>query len=509
MSGRWRWALAGAAAAALALGTAELLAGLLSGPSLVAAIGSVVIELQPPGAKDFMVSLFGTNDKLALEIATGIGAILIGAIFGLLARRDIRLAIGGVVAFGIVGYAAAIRDPYADVLVTLLVVIVAVGVGIFSLLLLLPTEGVVPAVDAARRRFLIVGRRAAMLAGGLLVLGGVGAVVGRYLGSLTPAIAAGPSFTPRPSSSLPPPPAGTSFEGIDGLSPIVVPNADFYRIDTRLSIPRLSSDGWTVKVTGLVNTPLELTYAQLANMPQIEHWITIACVSNEVGGELVGNAKWTGVRLLPILEQAGLQADATQVVGRSFDGFTTGFPTDHLRGAGSEAMIALFMNGEPLPPPHGFPLRLIVPGLYGYVSATKWLQEIELTRWEDFNAYWVPLGWSKTGPILTQSRIDVPRAQTTVKAGSVTVAGVAWAPTRGISKVEVQLDDGAWTAADLSVPLADTSWVQWKLDVSMPSGGHTLVVRATDGTGALQAEQRTPPAPDGARGWHQIRVLAS
>lgn len=508
MSGRWRWALAGAAAAALALGTAELLAGLLGGPSLIAAIGAIVIDLQPPGAKDFMVALFGTGDKLALEVATGIGAILIGAVFGLLARRDIRLAIGGVVAFGMVGYAAAVRDPYADFLVTLLVVIVAVGVGIIGLLVLLPIDGVASAVDAARRRFLLIGRRAALLAGGLLVLGGVGSVVGRYLSSLTPVVA-GPGFSPRPSSSLPPPPVGTSFEGIDGLSPIVVPNADFYRIDTRLSIPRLSSDGWTVKVTGLVDTPLELTYAELANMPQIEHWITIACVSNEVGGELVGNAKWTGVRLLPILERAGLQADATQVVGRSFDGFTTGFPTEHLRGAGSEAMIALFMNGEPLPPPHGFPLRLIVPGLYGYVSATKWLQEIELTKWEAFNAYWVPLGWSKTGPILTQSRIDVPRAQTTVAAGSVTVAGVAWAPTRGIANVEVQLDDGAWTEAELSVPLAETAWVQWKLDVPMDAGGHTLIVRATDGTGAVQEERRTPPNPDGARGWHQIRILAS
>jgi DMSO/TMAO reductase YedYZ molybdopterin-dependent catalytic subunit len=509
MSGLWRWALAGAAAAAAALGTAEVLAGLLGGPSLIAAIGAVVIELQPPGAKDFMVSLFGTNDKLALEVATGIGAILIGAIFGLLARRDIRLAIGGVVAFGIVGYVAAIRDPYADVLVTLLVVIVAVGVGVVSLLLLLPKEGILPAVDAARRRFLIVGRRAAILAGGLLVLGGFGAVVGRYLSTLTPAIAAGPSFTPRPSSSLPPPPVGSSFEGIDGLSPIVVPNADFYRIDTRLSIPRLSSDGWTVKVTGLVDTPLELTYGELANMPQVEHWVTIACVSNEVGGELVGNAKWTGVRLLPILEQAGLQADATQVVGRSFDGFTVGFPTEHLRGAGSEAMIALFMNGEPLPPPHGFPLRLIVPGLYGYVSATKWLQEIELTRLEDFDAYWVPLGWAKEAPILTQSRIDVPRSGSAVPAGSVTVAGVAWAPTRGISKVEVQLDDGTWTAAALSVPLANTAWIQWKVGISMAGGGHTLTVRATDGTDALQEERRTTPAPDGARGWHQIRVQAS
>ena len=508
MSERWRWALGGAAAAALGLAAFELLAGLLGGPSAIAAIGGVVIDLQPPGAKDFMVMLFGTNDKLALELMTGAGAILIGALLGLLARRDVRIATGGFVAFGLVAFLAALRDPFADPLLTGLLAVVAAVVGVGALYLLLPTPSAPPAVDRARRQLLIVGRRAAVLAGGLVVLGGVGAVVGRFLSLQVPAITP-PDMTPMPSSSLPPPPVGSSFDDVAGLTPLIVPNEDFYRIDTRLSVPRLQAAGWTVKVSGLVDSPIELTYEQLAAMALEERWVTIACVSNEVGGDLVGNAKWTGVRLLPLLESAGLKPEATQVVGRSFDGWTAGFPTEHLRGAGAEAMIALFMNDAPLPPEHGYPLRLIVPGLYGYVSATKWLSEIELTTWEAFNGYWVPLGWSKTGPILTQSRIDVPRHGTAVGTGSVVVAGVAWAPTRGISKVEVQLDEDAWTEAEVTVPLASTAWVQWKAAVDVPAGGHTIRVRATDGTGALQEERRTPPAPDGARGWHQVRVLGS
>ena len=383
----WRWALGGAAAAALAIGAGELVAGLFSGPSLVAGIGTVVIDLQPPGAKDLMVALFGTNDKAALEVATALGAIAIGGILGLLARRDIRLATAGFVAFGAVGYLAAIKDPSADVIVAIAAVFAAVAAGVLSLPYLLPLRAPA-AVDAGRRQLLAVGRQSAFVVGGVLVLGGAGAVVGRFLSSRVP-ILVGPGVTPRPTTTLPPAPVGASFDDITGLTPLIVPNDEFYKIDTRLSVPRLSADGWTVKVKGLVNQELELTYEQLAAMPLFEQWVTIACVSNEVGGDLVGNAKWAGVRLMTVLEQAGLKPDATQVVGRSFDGFTTGFPTDHLRGAGTNAMIALLMNDEVLPPAHGFPVRLIVPGLYGYVSATKWLKEIELTTWEGFNAYWV------------------------------------------------------------------------------------------------------------------------
>jgi DMSO/TMAO reductase YedYZ molybdopterin-dependent catalytic subunit len=297
--------------------------------------------------------------------------------------------------------------------------------------------------------------------------------------------------------------------GVAGLTPIVVPNDDFYRIDTRLSTPRLDASTWSLRIHGLVERELTLDYADLLARPMIERYVTIACVSNEVGGSLVGNAAWQGTLLAPLLDEAGVQQDASQVVGRSFDGWTCGFPTAHLAGAGGEAMIALAMNGEPLPAAHGYPARLIVPGLYGYVSATKWLTEIELTKLDDFDAYWVPLGWAKQAPILTQSRIDVPRLQQNVAAGTVTLAGVAWAPTRGISRVEVQLDDGAWQEAQLSQPLSTAAWIQWQLDVDLPAGTHIALVRATDGTGETQTAERTPPAPDGARGYHRISFSAS
>jgi DMSO/TMAO reductase YedYZ molybdopterin-dependent catalytic subunit len=505
----WPWALGGAAAAALALGAGEVVAALLGGASPIAAIGSVVIDLQPPGAKDFMVMLFGTNDKLALEVATGIGALLVGALLGLAARRDFRIAVAGIAAFGLVAFLASVRDPLISIAVTAFVVGAAVVVGVFGLGWLLPSRSTVQIApedadraDAGRRRLVVAGV-------GALAFGGVATIAGRYITAAVPTVTA-PSVVPQPGQTLPPPPAGSEFAGIDGLTPLIVPNDQFYRIDTRLSVPRLAAAGWKVRIHGLVDRPVELTYDELAKMALMERYVTIACVSNEVGGNLVGNAKWAGVRLLPILEQAGLQADATQVVGRSFDGWTAGFPTEHLRGAGADAMIALLMNGELLPPEHGFPARLIVPGLFGYVSATKWLTEVELTRWEDFDAYWVPLGWAKEGPILTQSRIDVPRHGGRVAAGSVVVAGVAWAPTRGITAVEVDVDGAeGWAPALLSVPLADTAWVQWRAEVSLAAGEHFLRVRATDGEGKRQFPEYTPPAPSGARGYHQIRVVAS
>ena len=245
-------------------------------------------------------------------------------------------------------------------------------------------------------------------------------------------------------------------------------------------------------------------------MPLVEQYVTIACVSNEVGGHLVGNAKWTGVNLNSVLAMAGIQSGATQVIGRSFDKWTCGFPTEHLSGGGKDAMLAVLMNGEPLPARHGFPVRMIVPGLYGYVSATKWITELELNTLEAFNAYWVNLGWAKEGPILTQSRIDTPRSGQGLPNGQIQFAGVAWAPTRGIAKVEVDLDGSEnWTAAQLSAPLSNYSWVQWQATLPVSAGQHSVRVRATDGTGAVQESRVTPPAPDGARGYHQVSFVAS
>ena len=514
---RWMWALAGVAAAAVAVGVAELTAAFFGGSSIVAAVGSLVIALQPPGAKDLMVALFGTNDKAVLEVMIGLGALLVGAVLGLIARYEIRMALAGFAALGVVGLFLIAIDPLADLLPSAIGAGLAVLAGILTLSWL---DGLIrrsaaqpaaaEAAEAESRLHLAssgVARRSFLALGVMVVaIGGLGSFFGRLIGSQAPP-AQPPTLIPPPTETLPPLPAGTDF-GLDGLTPIVVPNEDFYRIDTALTIPRIDAATWSMRVHGMVEREVTLSYADLLAMPLFERHVTIACVSNPVGGYLVGNAKWTGVRLQSVLDMAGVQPGATQLVGRSY-GWTCGFPTAHLAGAGAEAMIAVQMNGEPLPAAHGFPARLIVPGLYGYVSATKWLTDIELTTLQAFDAYWVPLGWAKEAPILTQSRIDLPRDGTTVTAGSVSVAGVAWAPTRRISRVEVQVDDGSWLPAQLSVPLSDYSWVQWRAALEVAAGSHVLRVRATDGTGTTQAAERTPPAPDGARGYHEIRISAA
>jgi hypothetical protein len=258
----------------------------------------------------------------------------------------------------------------------------------------------------------------------------------------------------------------------------------------------------------MVDNPLRITFEDLLSMEMVERYITLSCVSNEVGGDLVGNARWLGTSLPALLDRAGVQAGASQIVGRSVDGFTVGFPVEAAFD-GREALVAVGMNGEPLPYEHGFPARLVVSGLYGYVSATKWLAEIELTTWDAFDAYWVPRGWAKEAPIKTQSRIDVPGRGSNITPGERAIAGVAWAPGRGISKVEVAVDDGAWLEAGLSEPLSEDAWRQWSLPYEFARGEHILQVRATDGTGELQEENPTPPAPDGATGWHTVVVTVS
>jgi DMSO/TMAO reductase YedYZ molybdopterin-dependent catalytic subunit len=246
-------------------------------------------------------------------------------------------------------------------------------------------------------------------------------------------------------------------------------------------------------------------YQDILDMDMIEERITMTCVSNEVGGGLVGNAAWLGVPLDDLLDRAGIQKGADQVVGRAFDGFTTGFPVDVLDGR--PAMLAVGMNGEPLPLVHGFPARIIVPGLYGFVSATKWLTEIELTTFADFDQYWVKRDWSDRGPIKTMSRIDTPRGLGKVQAGRAKIGGVAWAQTRGIEKVEVKLDDGAWTEATLAEEDSTLTWRQWVYEFDAKPGRHQVTCRATDGTGTTQTEERARPFPDGASGWHSVAFL--
>jgi DMSO/TMAO reductase YedYZ molybdopterin-dependent catalytic subunit len=302
--------------------------------------------------------------------------------------------------------------------------------------------------------------------------------------------------------------AGTSVPAeatVDSVTPFITPNADFYRIDTALSFPRISLSSWKVDIHGLVDKPLTLTYNDLLNRPQVERVVTLCCVSNEVGGEYISTATFQGVMLADLLNEAGVKTGAEQVFSTSLDGWTCGFPVS-VALDGRDAMIALGMNGEALPLEHGFPARLVVPGLYGYVSATKWLRDIELTTWDAAEGFWVPRGWSRDAPVKTQSRIDVPRSGEQVVAGAAKIAGIAWAQHRGIAKVEVRIDDGAWQEARLGTDVTDDAWRQWVLDWDAKPGKYTIQVRATDKNGDTQTADTAPPDPDGATGYHTRRV---
>jgi len=516
----WAAALAGAAAGFAAIAAGELFAGLVAdAPSLVVAVGDLVIAFQPAGAKDLVVALFGTNDKLALQGVIVLAAVAIAAGAGVLARRRFRTGAGVFVVFGLAAALAGQRDPLAYPPLALVGGLLAIGAGLAVLRGLLELAGWVadasargptaadatPAPSAAampdwdRRRFLIA---SAGTIGAAVAVGAVGRglVDARHGEGVV-------TVSRLPAALQPVPPLDADQElPVAGITPLVVPNDAFYRIDTALLVPRVDVGTWALEVRGMVDRPLTFTYDELLEMPLFEQHVTIACVSNDVGGDLVGNALWTGVRLRDILEAAGVQAGATQIVGRSVDRFTAGFPTAWALEPGREAMIAVGMNREPLPAEHGFPARLIVPGLFGYVSATKWLEAIELTTLEAIDGYWIPLGWAKDAPILTQSRIDVPARGASIPAGPTEVAGVAWAPDRGVARVEVRIDDGEWRAARTSRPISDATWVQWVLSWDAAPGSHSVEVRATDGKGDLQAEEPTNAAPDGARGHHRVTV---
>ena len=312
---------------------------------------------------------------------------------------------------------------------------------------------------------------------------------------------------PTPVEAAEDPSAAHDFD-LPGVPPAVLGNATFYRIDTALVVPAIDPEEWTLTIKGMVDREIVLTYRDLQDMDLVERYVTLSCVSNEVGDTLVGTALWTGVMLRDVLDMAGVQAGADQIVGRSVDGWTSGFPTE-LAFDGRDAMIAIGMNREVLPAEHGFPARIVIPGLYGYVSATKWITEIELTTWDAFDGYWIPRGWAKEGPNKTQSRIDRPRNNDRVDAGPYTLGGVAWAPTRQITKVETQIDDGPWVEAELAESLSADAWRLWQSHVDLTPGDHLVRVRATDGTGETQTSEEASPRPDGATGWHTIGVTAT
>ena len=295
------------------------------------------------------------------------------------------------------------------------------------------------------------------------------------------------------------------LDNVRGITPYLTANDDFYRVDTALSVPQIDASNWRLKIHGLVDQEIELSFAELLDMPLVERRITIACVSNEVGGRYAGNATWLGVRVSDLLDQVGLDPAADAVKSTSVDGMTIGTPLEALTDD-REAMLAIGMNGEPLPLEHGFPVRMVVPGLYGYVSATKWLVDLEVTRFEDFSAYWTDRGFDAEAPIKTFSRIDVPKSFAKLDAGKNAVAGVAWAQNTGIEKVEVSLDGDTWQEARLADEDSIQTWRQWVYEWDAEPGSYTIAVRATDKNGDTQTSRRVPPRPNGATGWHSVSV---
>lgn len=507
-----RPALAGLIAAGVAFGITEIFAGLISGgPSLIIAVGSGVIDLSPKFAKDFAIAVFGTNDKLALLISIVVIGLGLGAVIGVAAARQFWVAQVGFAVFGIVAAVAGIAEPQLSPPLALIGALLATSAGMWTLAMLLKLLEVQEMPQPVRDpRLMGLGRRSFMrMAGAFAVVAAGTAAGGRVL--LERARVAASSrldvILPAPRDAATQIPEGAMVEA-EGIGPIVTPNEDFYRIDTALSIPQVDLSTWTLKIEGLVDRPYELTYDELLDLARVERYVTLCCVSNEVGGDLVDNAKWLGVPLSEILDRAGPQSDASQIVGMSVDGFTVGFPFDTAYD-GREAMVAIGMNDEPLPPKHGFPARLVVSGLYGYVSATKWLDAIILNRWEEFDGYWIPRGWSKEGPIKTQSRIDVPLNGRTLDPGLQPIAGVAWAQDRGISKVEVQIGDSGWQETKLGEVISKNTWRQWVLPWDATPGRHVIAVRATDTTGETQTAAISSSDPDGATGHHTIVVDVS
>ncbi|MCU1436968.1 MAG: oxidoreductase [Naasia sp.] len=494
--------LSGVAAGSAGLGGAELAAASV-GTSPLSAVSSWVIDLTPGWLKDAVIAFAGTGDKVVLLIVLIVVVTAVALLAGLLER--VRPP-WGAVAFGVLGAVAVVgvltrsgaeaSSPLPTVLGTALAVF-----------LLRRFTGRLRGADRApqaaagsARRTVLIGAGAAAAIGVLAALGAQGlSASGRALEAARRAVR-----LPHPVRAAPPIPAGADLE-VPGAASLITDNADFYRIDTAVFVPNLNPEQWRLRITGMVEQPIELGYADLLELPMQESRITLACVSNPVGGDLISTATWLGHPIRELLARARPLPRADMVLSRSSDGFTAGTPIEALTDD-RDALLAVGMNGRPLPQEHGFPARLVVPGLYGYVSATKWVVELEVTRFDRARAYWTDRGWGERGPIKLASRIDVPRQGQAVGAGRVTVAGVAWRQRTGISAVQMSVDDGPWQEAELAAELSVDTWRQWRFDWDATPGSHTLRVRAVDADGREQVEAEQGVLPDGATGLHRVRV---
>ncbi len=546
--------IAGAVGLVVAFGIAELVHGLYSSvPSVFVSIAQQIIELTPGTLVTQGIELLGTADIPTLITSVLIGTLVIAALLGNLAVGRPALALAGVAVLAAIAIASALADPFVATVPTVITIVGALLAGATVSELLLRAAGLRPAAEeeiqagapgsaaspavrsreAGSNEVISVGRGGFLLLGGGAAVAGLAAAgVGRLLAGRAAQTAAIPKKLNLPEASdkkmagqgeeaqkgagkaathetLPQPPADASID-LPGMPKLITPASSFYLIDTELTSPRINANDWKLSVKGAVDNPVEFSFKDLLGMPTREADITLSCVSNKVGGGLVSNGRWTGVLLSDVLEEAGMSREkitraSRQLVGRSVDGFTTGFKTD-IALDGRNALVAFGLNGSELPIKHGFPVRLVIPGLYGYVSATKWLTEIELTNW-NFDAYWVQRTWSKEGPVKTQSRIDTLAAGDNLSAGKNPVGGIAWAPHRGIEKVEVSTDGGeTWNKASLAKSLAEDTWRQYVYDWDATPGDYTLQVRATDGNGETQSATETPPHPSGATGYDTIDV---
>lgn len=507
---RWVRALFGLVSGASALAFGSAFASLLSAVSPVDAVGASFIDRTPMWLRELAITWFGDDNKMVLRIGIFVVLACLALVLGGACRTSPAPVMLGVVFVAVIG-AVAITERPGPVGRGVLALVLGTLVGLVASMLMwlalssrlrpmsTPSPSKVP-LEWDRRAFLLT---ASAIAASSVVATGVSVRGERRITNRTAA--------QRPTSL---PTVDPDRRAVEAPAPVhedvrfITPNDEFYRIDTALSFPQVDLETWELRIHGLVDRELRLTYRDLLDLPQIERTITLCCVSNEVGGPYIGNAVWQGVRLSDVLETAGISPEAEQVFCTSLDGWSCGFPVESALD-GRDALIAIGMNGEPLPLRHGFPARLVVPGLYGYVSATKWLSEIEMNRWSDARGYWLPRGWAQRAPVKTQSRIDVPRRSTSISPGPMRIAGVAWAQNIGISQVEVRVDRGPWKQATLSDDVSDDTWRMWTLEWLATPGDHTIQVRATDKNGSTQTETVSPVAPDGATGWHTRRITVS
>lgn len=502
-----RCAVAGVVAAAVFMGLADILARFFApSASPLVALGNTIIELSPSALQDFAISTFGSNNKLVLFISMAIGGALLAAVLGIVAGRRLKIASVVFSVIGLVFIGVVLRRPdtgWVDAVPT----VAGTGMGLAALTALVITAHPKASVSSANEEPPLAASRRAFL--GLAAAGTAVAVASLALGRSVQtfaqdvATAVGRLVLPSPAVRAAAIPESASV-GVNGVASFITDNSEFYRIDTALVVPELNPEEWSLRIHGLVENEVLIDMSELLSLPLEEHHITLACVSNPVGGDLLGTATWLGYPVRELLARANPLPEADMVLSRSSDGFTASTPLEALTDSRS-SLLAVGMNGEPLPAQHGFPARLVVPGLYGYVSATKWVVELEVTRFDLATAYWTDRGWDERGPVLVSSRIDVPRALETLSAGDVVIAGSAWAQHVGIEAVEVQVDDGEWEPADLASEVSADTWRQWRyVFPDAEPGRHWVSVRAVTADGEVQTGERQDPIPNAATGRHRI-----